>query len=90
MAGKSSSSTVARPKRISSSTKGITSGKGSPPTFDQRLEDFVAELRQDANKFERYWVRKNKENPSQFPMQMGGGDWFEQFLAWCELTGEEP
>lgn len=57
--------------------------------IEQTLEAFVAELRQDANRFERHWVKMNKTKPGQYPMQMGGGEWWEQFLAWCEMSGEE-
>lgn len=51
---------------------------------DQSLEDFVKELRADANRFERFWVKMNKTKPEQFAMTLGGGEWWEQFLAWLE------
>lgn len=89
MAGKSSTSTGEKAKPTSSSTNAITSVSASHRTSEQKLEHFVAELRQDANRFERYWLRQHKEKPERFPMAMGGGEWWEQFLAWCEMTGEE-
>jgi hypothetical protein len=52
----------------------------------QSLEDFVKELRADANRFERYWVKMNKTQPDRYPMRIGGGDWWEQFLAWLETS----
>lgn len=49
--------------------------------MDQALEDFVKELRQDALRFERTWVRENKKTPDSYPMRLPPGDWFEQFLS---------
>lgn len=54
--------------------------------YAQSLEDFVKELRADANRFERHWVQQHKTKPDQYPMKMGGGDWWEQFLAWLETS----
>lgn len=51
------------------------------PQAEPPLELFVRDLRNDILRFERYWVKMNKQAPEAFPMWMASGDWFEQFLA---------
>lgn len=55
--------------------------------MEQNLEDFVKELREDVLRFERMWVRKHKKTPKQYPMKMGSGDWFEQFMVFITTKG---
>lgn len=54
----------------------------------QPLEAFVKEVREDALRFERYWVKMNKVHPEQYPMKMEPGDWDTQFAAFLET--EKP
>lgn len=62
--------------------------KKAEPQPQPPLELFVRDLRNDVLRFERYWVKMNKQEPAAFPMFMGSGDWFEQFLSF--VTTEEP
>jgi hypothetical protein len=55
----------------------------------QKLEDFVKEMRAEVLRFERYWVKRNKQTPKQYPMQMASGDWDEQFAAFFEIKEPE-
>lgn len=46
----------------------------------QALKDFCEEQRTEINKFEAYWLAKNKEDPETFPMIMKEGNeglWWE-------------
>lgn len=48
------------------------------------LDEFVAEMRERIDKFEKYWEKNNKENPEHFPNKMYSGEWDEQFMMFDE------
>lgn len=54
----------------------------------QTLDDFVAEMRKDIDTFEANWRRQHAENPKHWPMELGGGDWYEQFMMF-ESSGDK-
>lgn len=55
--------------------------KGPSETKTTTLEEFLAEMRGDIDKFETYWKKEAAAEPSGWPMTMSSGDWFEQFIA---------
>lgn len=44
------------------------------------FEQYLIELRRDVEQFKTYWRDNNAATPDEFPMEMGLGDWDEQFL----------
>lgn len=48
------------------------------------LDEFLKEVRADIVKFEKWWRKKNDENPEQFPMEMTTGN---EGLWWEFLQG---
>lgn len=58
--------------------------------MDQSLDDFMVELRADAEKFEAAYRKKAEENPEHYPLSMTAnnkGLWLEFFLIYAQ-TGE--
>lgn len=47
-------------------------------TFDE----FKNETLREFNKFFEWWIEENKKDPNMFPLKMGLGDWWEQFIMW--------
>lgn len=47
--------------------------------MEQTLEEFVAEMRADLDKFEKSWRENNAVSPESYPMKLLSGDWLEQF-----------
>lgn len=45
-------------------------------TFDDFKEIFL----EDFNRFLVYYQDNNKSNPEHFPLDMGEGDWLDQYL----------
>jgi hypothetical protein len=43
------------------------------------FEEYIREMRHKLDEFERNWKFKNSLHPKHYPMDMGGGDWDEQF-----------
>ena len=50
------------------------------------LREFVRIMHSDIDAFENYWIENNDKRSAHFPMQMGEGDWYEQFLAFEETN----
>ena len=47
------------------------------------LDKFLATARADIDEFEAWWIRRNKEDPDNFPMTMASGNeglWWEFLL----------
>lgn len=56
----------------------------------QSIDDFMAELRADVDKFETDYRKKAEENPEHYPLEMKDGNegmWFECFLTYAQ-TGQ--
>lgn len=45
----------------------------------QTLDDFVEEMKKDLDKFAANWREENKVTPENWPLEMGGPDWYEHF-----------
>lgn len=54
---------------------------------EMHLTKFIAEEQVELAKFERWWREEHSKNPDHFPLTMAPGEWWEQFMMWCE-TGE--
>lgn len=52
------------------------------------LEDFVAEMKADVDRFATNWRKNHAATPEEWPMQMDGGDWYDQFLMF-ESSGDK-
>lgn len=55
------------------------------------LEQFVAELRSDVDKFEADWKKNSKKSPDDYPMSFpddNDGIWMEQFTTFLSLNDE--
>jgi hypothetical protein len=57
--------------------------KEKPYTLDQ----FVAEMKQDLERFAISWRKQNAKKPEHWPMEMNVGDWYDQFLMF-EQSGD--
>lgn len=56
------------------------------------LDEFMQALRADVDGFEKYWREKHKAKPAQWPLEFEDDDtgaWWEQFVAFMGLQGEE-
>lgn len=56
----------------------------------QTLEEFMAELRTDVDRFEKWWREMNTKEPDYFPLVLPDGNegvWFESFTNFA-LDGE--
>ncbi len=53
------------------------------------LDEFVKCLRASVDEFDANWRERNAKDGSDYPMQMGEGDWWEQFMAYESLQGRE-
>ena len=52
------------------------------------LSTFVILMRRNLSDFEKYWLDQNDKNLENFPIAFGGdgsAEWFEQFIAYCEM-----
>jgi len=47
---------------------------------EQTLDEFVAEMQKDVERFRANWVENHGKTPKQWPMTMRAGDWYDQFL----------
>lgn len=57
----------------------------------QSLEQFISEIKKDTIAFEHFWRENNTKNPEMYPMEFITGDegsWWEQFVIFCESSGE--
>lgn len=43
------------------------------------LKEFVIKTKSDLDFFEEWWIENNKNTPKEFPIELGEGDWLEQF-----------
>ncbi len=53
------------------------------------LKLYIALLHGKVETFEKHWATKRKKHPDKYPAMLSEAEWDEQFLTWCELTGEE-
>lgn len=51
-----------------------------------KLDAFVYESREEIIAFERFWLDMHRQSPDAFPLEMGEGEWFEQFMSWIETA----
>lgn len=50
------------------------------------LAEFIQDMHNQVDKFQREWLTKNKEDgDNAYPLEMPEGEWNEQFTAWMEL-----
>jgi len=57
----------------------------------QTLDEFLKEAKEDLVEFEKWWRKKNSENPEQFPMEMTTGNeglWWEFLQGNIEVNHE--
>lgn len=45
------------------------------------LEEFKQTILKDLEGFEKEWEEGRQANPDHYPLELGEGDWFEQFLS---------
>lgn len=51
------------------------------------LGDFVGEEKRSLDKFKKWWLRMNKKEPENFPLQFEDGDegsWVEQYTFFAD------
>lgn len=48
------------------------------------LDEFIDEQKELLTKFEKFWRKKMKTDPDEFPLAMDGGDWDEQLRVYGE------
>lgn len=46
-----------------------------------KLQEFIQETKQDADRFDKMWSERCQKDPENWPLEMDGGEWFEQLLA---------
>ena len=55
------------------------------------LDEFALELRTSVEEFIENWRNKHQSQPLEFPLELEGGDWWEQFIAIeYEVNQDEP
>lgn len=52
------------------------------------LDQYVQQLKKDVEEFEAMWRKNHATRPQEWPLSMGEGDWYEQFLMF-ESTGNK-
>lgn len=55
-----------------------------------RLDEWTKLEQLTIKGFEENWKEMNKVNPEQFPLEMSHGEWYEQYIAYCELFDCHP
>lgn len=57
------------------------------------LDEFVEEIRTDADRFRKMWIRSQKKHGDEaYPAEMPEGEWCDQFIGFWTLgdPDEEP
>ncbi|UUV42994.1 hypothetical protein RCAQUAPHINA_24 [Rhodobacter phage RcAquaphina] len=44
------------------------------------LEEYIASMKARLDRFEKHWKEKSVVEPDFYPMEMGEGDWDDQFI----------
>ena len=60
------------------------------PEQSQSLDETMEEIKNAAARFKTYWIKQRKKNTEQFPLEIGAGEWFEQFVASIVSPQESP
>lgn len=47
------------------------------------VADFVDSIKADVDEFFVYWVSHNKENPTDWPLNLTENEWLEQYESWA-------
>jgi len=53
-----------------------------------KLLEFVLVTQQELEEFKIWWGKENKKNPTQFPLELNEGDWYEQFITYQQLNNK--
>jgi hypothetical protein len=48
---------------------------------DETLAQFITRLEREIKEFEMHWLAEHMDNPENYPMTMGPGEWDEQLRA---------
>lgn len=54
----------------------------------QSLDDFCTDMQKDLERFKANWLKEREKNPDNWPLSMGAGDWYEQFLMFLSQGTE--
>ena len=54
---------------------------GESAVSEQTLDEFINESHTELRLFFEFWYRRHVEDPVTWPLSMGPGEWFEQFIA---------
>lgn len=49
------------------------------------IDEYVAELKRDADRFAESWKKNNATTPERYPNEMAPGEWFEQYLSFFSI-----
>lgn len=49
-------------------------------TVKMHLEEYIASMKARLDRFEKHWKEKSVVEPDFYPMEMGEGDWDDQFI----------
>jgi hypothetical protein len=55
-----------------------------------KLEDFEKALHQEAVKFAADWKKSHRKDPTNWPLDLPEGEWWEQFVTFLGNTGRGP
>lgn len=53
------------------------------------LDEFKAKTERALQSFRQFWLGMNDAQDDSYPLEMGEGDWFEQFLSHLERMDKE-
>jgi len=53
-----------------------------------KLSEFVKITQLDLIKFGQYWTKNNQEDPTNWPLELGEGDWLEHFILFTDSVNE--
>lgn len=45
------------------------------------LDEYVEKAKQELDKFKQEWIEQHKEDPRNWPMRLGEGEWIQQELS---------
>jgi len=49
------------------------------------IDQYVEELKNDAERFKKDWLHNATLKPDHYPMEMPPGEWFEQYAAFLSF-----
>ena len=79
-------------KQVEADLNEIRLGNGKGKEIDGgdkvKLSAFVEEEKNELDEFLKWWEEKSLQNSMMYPPDMALGEWWEQFVSFCEMSPE--